>query len=303
MYSELLQAALGLRLALPATEVPNPQTPKSARGGAWGSAGRKWGPKRARQGACESAWESARPPSTLGGTSPSTPPPAGPSPSTSPSTFWSLGVRHLCSRQGQSQCKRDKDNPLEGLWGPCLLGWVVAGQPTGSTPKRQNQYINKIRRGFSQVWPRQTQTKERPVHELFPGAFRNKTFNVNRACLPKEKHKNGRNSWTFCFGPFFGSVCRGDSWFSKVVPLCQTHAPHTNRWCTCHATKRAVTHKATEVDKTQLSQQLLVGGFASIRKILVSVMFCPQFWGRKWLREFLWAPGKIRSFCKKTPCP
>ena len=26
-------------------------------------------------------------------------------------------------------------------------------------------------------------------------------------------HKNGRNSWTFRFGPFFGLVCRGDSWF------------------------------------------------------------------------------------------
>ena len=45
-----------LRLALPATEVPNPQTPKSAWGGAWGSAGRKWG---ARESAPESAWEGA----------------------------------------------------------------------------------------------------------------------------------------------------------------------------------------------------------------------------------------------------
>ena len=26
-------------------------------------------------------------------------------------------------------------------------------------------------------------------------------------------YKNGRNSWTFRFGPFFGLVCRGDSWF------------------------------------------------------------------------------------------
>ena len=25
-------------------------------------------------------------------------------------------------------------------------------------------------------------------------------------------HKNVRNSWTFRFGPFFGLVCRGDSW-------------------------------------------------------------------------------------------
>ena len=40
------------------------------------------------------------------------------------------------------------------------------------------------------------------------------------SCLlfPKEQkntriHKNGRNSWTFCFGPFFGLVCRGDFLF------------------------------------------------------------------------------------------
>ena len=26
-------------------------------------------------------------------------------------------------------------------------------------------------------------------------------------------HKNGRNSWTFRFGPFFGLVCRGDAGF------------------------------------------------------------------------------------------
>ena len=62
-----LRSQKGLRLALPATEVPKPQTPKSARGGAWGSAGRKWGaresaPESARESACEGARESARPP-------------------------------------------------------------------------------------------------------------------------------------------------------------------------------------------------------------------------------------------------
>ena len=46
--------------------MPNPQTPRSARGGAWGGAGRKWGargsaPESARQGACEGAREGARP--------------------------------------------------------------------------------------------------------------------------------------------------------------------------------------------------------------------------------------------------
>ena len=44
---------------------------------------------------------------------------------------------------------------------------------------------------------------------------------VNRACFPKENtpensHKNGRNSWAFRFGPFFGLVCRGDSWFLQI---------------------------------------------------------------------------------------
>ena len=35
------------------------------------------------------------------------------------------------------------------------------------------------------------QTKERPVHELFPGAFRNKNSICEfRACFPKEKHQN-----------------------------------------------------------------------------------------------------------------
>ena len=32
-------------------------------------------------------------------------------------------------------------------------------------------------------------------------------------------HKNGRNSWTFRFGPFFGLVCQGDSW----MVLCSFH--------------------------------------------------------------------------------
>ena len=30
-------------------------------------------------------------------------------------------------------------------------------------------------------------------------------------------HKNGRNSWTFRFCPFFGLVCRGDSWNKFVL--------------------------------------------------------------------------------------
>ena len=59
-----------------------------------------------------------------------------------------------------------------------------------------------------QEWPRQTKPKKGT-----------KVRDVNRACFPKEKHqnsqKNGRNAWTFRFGPFFGLVCRGDSWKSS----------------------------------------------------------------------------------------
>ena len=58
------------------------------------------------------------------------------------------------------------------------------------------------------------QTKERSVHELFTGQFRNNSSMLIMLVF-KEKiriHKNGRNSWTSWFGPFFGLVCRGDSW-------------------------------------------------------------------------------------------
>ena len=59
------------------------------------------------------------------------------------------------------------------------------------------------------------QTKERPVHELFRGAFRNKSSMWIVLVFPRKNtriHKNERNSWTSRFGPFFGLACRGDSW-------------------------------------------------------------------------------------------
>ena len=55
------------------------------------------------------------------------------------------------------------------------------------------------------------QTKERSVHELFAGAFRNKISMWIVLVFPRKNtriHKNGRNSWTFHFGPLFGLVCR-----------------------------------------------------------------------------------------------
>ena len=49
------------------------------------------------------------------------------------------------------------------------------------------------------------QTKERPVHELFPGKPEQK-FDVDCACFPKEKHQNSDKKWVkfmnFSFWPF-----------------------------------------------------------------------------------------------------
>ena len=35
----------------------------------------------------------------------------------------------------------------------------------------------------------------------------------------------------------------------------------------------------------------------------VRKIFCPQFWGRKWLRQFYGRLEKMRSLCRKKPCP
>ena len=58
----------------------------------------------------------------------------------------------------------------------------------------------------NQESPRQTKPKK--------GQFMNFSRGPELV-LPRKStriHKNGRNSWTFCFGPFYGLVCRGDSW-------------------------------------------------------------------------------------------
>ena len=70
-----------------------------------------------------------------------------------------------------------------------------------------------ISNGMSGVAPA-NQTKERSVHELFAGAFRNKSSMwIVLVFLRKNTriHKKGWNSWIFRFGPFFGLVCWGDS--------------------------------------------------------------------------------------------
>ena len=71
---------------------------------------------------------------------------------------------------------------------------------------------------LSEVAPA-NQTKELSVHELFAGAFQNKSSMwIVLVFLRKNTriHKNGRTSWTFRFGPFFGLVCWGDSWNSSL---------------------------------------------------------------------------------------
>ena len=54
------------------------------------------------------------------------------------------------------------------------------------------------------------QTKKRPVHELFPGAFRNKSSRCESCLFSEGKNTRihtemgAKFTWTFRFGPFFG---------------------------------------------------------------------------------------------------
>ena len=91
--------------------------------------------------------------------------------------------------------------------------------------------------------------QKKSVHELFAGAFRNKSSMWTVLVFLRKNtriHKNRRNSWTFRFGPFFGLVCRGDSW-SEVCSLrhwgitkeCQLHG------MTCHHHETGKSHPWT----------------------------------------------------------
>ena len=46
-----------------------------------------------------------------------------------------------------------------------------------------------------------------------------------------------------------------------------------------------------------------VGGGVNLRKILVSVKFVSAILGPEMGAPILWTPGKMRSFCRKNPCP
>ena len=45
------------------------------------------------------------------------------------------------------------------------------------------------------------------------------------------------------------------------------------------------------------------GGNRPIRKIPVSVKFVSAILGPEMGAPILWTPGKMRSFCRKNPCP
>ena len=66
-----------------------------------------------------------------------------------------------------------------------------------------------------QEWPRQTKPKKGQFMNFSQGHSGTKVRYVNRACFPKEKTPEFTKKWAkfmnFCFGPFFGLVCRGDS--------------------------------------------------------------------------------------------
>ena len=76
------------------------------------------------------------------------------------------------------------------------------------------KFHSRLKTSFLRSGPGKPNQKK-SVHELFAGAFRNKSSMwIVLVFLRKNTriHENGRNSWTFRFGPFFGLVCRGDSW-------------------------------------------------------------------------------------------
>ena len=77
-------------------------------------------------------------------------------------------------------------------------------EPPGRRIARYRETISAMPPYF-RSGPGKPNQRKGPVHELFAGAFRNKKFNVNRACFPKEKHQNSQK-WAkfmnFSFWPF-----------------------------------------------------------------------------------------------------
>ena len=97
---------------------------------------------------------------------------------------------------------------------------VPPNLPRRVAHKNHFAYVHCFRSGPGK--PNQRKVSSWTLHRGIP----EQKFNVNRACFPKEKHQNhenGRNSWTYRFGPFFGLVCRGDSWL--LVPSSGAQEP------------------------------------------------------------------------------
>ena len=90
----------------------------------------------------------------------------------------------------------------------------VVGKPKCSKSQIASDLKSQNPNRKNQEWPQPT--KPRKVSSwTFHRAFRNKSSMwIVHVFLRKNTriHKNGRNSWSFRFGPFFGLVCRGDSW-------------------------------------------------------------------------------------------
>ena len=103
-------------------------------------------------------------------------------------------------KKGEKRVKKGEDhsdpiytNPIKNLPNLCFFHG-----------HSENQFLRTMQR--SGVTPA-NQTKERALHELFSGAFRNKSSKCEfRACFPKEKHQNITKKWVkflnFSFCPF-----------------------------------------------------------------------------------------------------
>ena len=105
------------------------------------------------------------------------------------------------------------------------------------------------------------QTKERPVHELFPGAFRNKSSICESClCFPKEKHQNSQK-WAkfvnFSFWPFF--------WFGLLGRLLRqaSEPPKIDRGCKSSFGLRAPKASRTGAKESCTSAKQGFGGVDS----------------------------------------
>ena len=128
-----------------------------------------------------------------------------------PSFIFLSGVL-LGSMASQSTCLQSTYLGNARFFTRVLFTTLVPLYPPPSQPAKR--WISSLKNEES---PRQTKTKERPVHELFLGANRNKSSMWIALVFPRKNtriHLNWRNSWTLRFGPFFGLVCRGDSWLN-----------------------------------------------------------------------------------------